>query len=162
MSTARQRMGFAGVTKLRRKLRRMDKSITQGVRSEIEAAAKSIEMDMLVMAPVDEGDLARSISYKIGKDGMTALIGPAARSTQIKRGLKSGPTKYTKSGRLTAATIRNKKARFELYKAMWLEFGTSNMAARPFIQPAYDANKDEFTKRVRNAVSAALEEGASG
>lgn len=162
------RRGYSGINKLRRTIRRMDDEVSGGIKKEIKSAAQSIEMDMLGMVPVDEGDLARSIAYKLGRDGLTAVIGPAADSVQIKKGFGGVDLKYTKSGNLTAATIRNQKARFELYKAHWVEFGTkqgkpgsSAQPARPFIQPAYDANKDRFTKRVKDAVAKAIEVSSS-
>lgn len=40
--------------------------------------------------------------------------------------------------------------------AKFLEFGTSKMAARPFIRPTFMAFKSKATTRVRDAVQAAL------
>ena len=169
MSTARQRRGFAGVTKLRKTLRRFDESLTRDIKVELEAGAQAIERDMIGGAPVDEADLVNSIGYKMGRDGFTAVIGPAADSAQIKSGFGVVNEKFTKAGNLTAATVRNKTARMQLYKALWAEFGTkagepgsSSKPARPFIQPAYDANKDRLTERIRAAVDRALKEAASG
>lgn len=169
MSTARQRRGLEGLTSLRKKLRRMDDESTLRIRKEIEAGAREIERDQLGGVPVDEGDLALSISYKIGNDGFTAVVGPAADSVQIKRGFGMADRKYTKAGNLTAATIRSDKARFNLYKAHWIEFGTkqglpgsSAQPARPFIQPAWDANRDRIAYRVRSAVTQVLREASDG
>ncbi len=40
-----------------------------------------------------------------------------------------------------------------------LEFGTIDMAPRPFMGPAYDKNKDAVSKLISDAVAAALEKG---
>ncbi len=37
-----------------------------------------------------------------------------------------------------------------------LEFGTQNMAARPWLQPAFEASKDRIKARLKTAVRAAL------
>lgn len=42
----------------------------------------------------------------------------------------------------------------------FLEYGTSRMAARPFMMPALRANKRQVTKLVRDAVSRAVKKGA--
>ncbi|MEM1142729.1 MAG: HK97 gp10 family phage protein [Pseudomonadota bacterium] len=150
------------MTKLRRTLRRMEEEITEGVASEIETVAKTVEQNMLGMVPVDEGDLASVIAYKIGRDGFSAVIGPGAGSAQIKKGLGLSAQKYLKGGGVTAATARNNFIRLQLYKAHWIEYGTRNVPARPFIQPAWDVNKDQFRRQVRRAVDIAIGKAADG
>lgn len=159
--------GFSGVTKLRRKLRNMEPAMTDGVRAEISLVARQVETAMLGMVPVDEGDLASVIAHKLGRDGLTAVIGPGAGSVQIKKGLGLSKQTYKKDGNLTAATVRNNFTRLQLYKANWIEFGTKSgkpgshsQPARPFIQPAFDINKDRFKRNVRRAVAQAINEAA--
>ena len=41
-----------------------------------------------------------------------------------------------------------------------LEFGTSKMAARPWLQPALEANRDKITKRIITEVNKALNDTA--
>jgi hypothetical protein len=41
-------------------------------------------------------------------------------------------------------------------KAVWLEYGTSKMAARPYFRPARDKVRDEVNDLVRKAVNKAL------
>jgi len=160
------RRGFSGVTPLRRKLRSMDYLTSRGVMVEIRAGAEAIERDMIGGAPIDEGDLARSIAHKLGRDGFTAVIGPGAdNATIMKSGLGDVASKFTKGGELTSVTIRNKEARVNLFKALWAEFGTKDhggTSARPFIQPAYDANKDQISRRTKAAVIKALKDAARG
>lgn len=162
---------------MRKKLRKMDESITDGIKKAIADGARDIERDMVGGAPVDEGDLVRSIATKIGSDGFTAVIGPGADNAHItkngfqdvKTGIVDGKlVGITKSGADTKATVRNKHAVAQIYKALWIEFGTKAgkpgshaTPARPFIQPAYDVNKDSITANVKTAVAKALQE-ASG
>lgn len=44
-----------------------------------------------------------------------------------------------------------------LYYAQFLEFGTSKMAPRPFLTPAYEANKYQLPEVVRKELAAAIE-----
>lgn len=161
--------GFVGVTRLRRKLRRMDQAITADIRQAIAAGARDIEQDMVGGAPVDEGDLVRSIAHKVSKDGFAAAIGPGAGTAQFTKGFGVIKEKYTKDGGLTAASVRNKHIREQLYKARWIEFGTQQgkpgshpQPARPFMQPAFDANKHAITRAVHVAINTALKVAADG
>lgn len=44
-------------------------------------------------------------------------------------------------------------------KAAWLEFGTSKMLARPYMQPAVDMNRDTLKKNVTDAINAEIRKG---
>lgn len=46
----------------------------------------------------------------------------------------------------------------DLTYAFWLEFGTLNMEARPYLTPALMANKRYFVDQLKNAVNKASEE----
>lgn len=60
------------------------------------------------------------------------------------------------AGRLATYIVTfNKKA----WYARLLEFGTSNMAARPFIRPSFDAKKDEAGAAVMEQVQEAVQNG---
>ena len=41
------------------------------------------------------------------------------------------------------------------------EFGTANMAANPFLRPAFDENKEDVRKEIQSKVRDLLEEGAA-
>lgn len=156
--------GFSNVSKLRRKLRKIDPEATRGVKKAVERAAQAIEADAIGNVPIDEGDLQRSISYKVGRDGFSAIIGPGVdRATIRSKGLGGATMKFTRSGALTSATIKDKDARFQLSKGLWVEFGTKSndsgksMPPRPFMQPAFDVNKGWAVREIREAISDALE-----
>ena len=75
MSTARQRRGLAGVTKLRRTLRRLGPEARDGIKEVLVRGSQAIEADMMINIPKDTGETASNISYKIARDGLTARIG---------------------------------------------------------------------------------------
>jgi HK97 gp10 family phage protein len=167
-----QSRGYAGVDKLRRLLKKIDPEVVAGVRAKVEEGSQAIARDMRAGAPRDQGDLLNSISYKLSGDKLAAYIGPGAdRANIIKHGLKTTKTtkagstsllKTTKRGNLTSATIKDQNARFQLYKASWVEFGTKphgshpGTSARPFINPAFDANKNWLLNDMRVELDKAL------
>lgn len=166
----RRKAGFAGIDRLRRKLRRMDPEISRDVKLALESGAQSIRDTAIGMVPRDTGDLADSIHYKVGRDGLSVAIGPGAdRALIVSKGLTGFKAKFTKSGALTKTSMKDKKAREQLYKAIWVEFGTkvgksgsSAQPARPFMQPAFDVNKSRILSEVRAAVKKAVDTSAGG
>jgi hypothetical protein len=158
---------YQGVDKVRRLLRKIEPEMTQGIRNTIEKGAKAIEADMLMGVPVDQGDLARSISYKLGRDGFTAYIGPGAdRAKIIKTGFKDVSVKYTKAGNLSSASIKDKHALMQLFKAHWIEHGTKphgnhpGRTASPFLNPAFDANKSWILRELEDEIDGTIAKAA--
>ncbi|WP_422028485.1 HK97-gp10 family putative phage morphogenesis protein [Pyruvatibacter mobilis] len=129
-ATRRQRRGLQGVSKLRKQLRRLPDDVTAEVREAIADSAEMMRFEQLKRVPVDEGDLAASIEIKLGRDKMSADIGPGARTKKAKR--RGG------------------------WRARFIEFGTRYISARPFVGPAFDAGKDRATQWIDRAVTRAL------
>ena len=141
MSTARQRRGFAGVTKLRRTLRRLEPETVAEIKKVIVRGAQAIEADMMISIPKDTGDTASNISYKIARDGLTAQIG-----------------------------FVGKKAVEKGFVARFIEYGTKGSAkqnippqpARPFMGPAFDANKGWIVRDAQREIGIVLQRLAAG
>jgi hypothetical protein len=116
---------------------------------------------MISGAPRDTGHLIEEIGIRYGRDGLTAVIGPAARHINI----SANPFDTTK--RLSR---RRKRAALAFFKAYWAEFGTKGspernvppQPARPFMQPAFDRNRDQAIRDMRRAIQRALEEASRG
>lgn len=164
-----------GTNKLRRTLRRLDSNLTKGIRHVIQQGAQAIEADALALVPVDEGDLARSIEYKLGRDGLTAVVGPAASAAEIKRkatGSAFGQIRRRgkKRGQRVKLSKRNTELYFQFLKGYWIEFGTKGNSqrnippqpARPFMGPAFAMNRAWITGRARRALRLALEQASRG
>lgn len=178
MSTARQRSGYRGVNKLRRTLRRMDPEITEGIREAIKRGATEIEKDAINNARTadygkipgirDTGDMINSISSSISRDGFSAIIGPEAK--RARAGFQKVTEKFTKKGARTAATVKNKQARWNIFKAYWAEFGTKGNPAKnipkvipaPFMRPAFDVNRDKIWRDCQKATEKAIRQAAAG
>lgn len=158
------------MTRLRIKLRRMEPEITKGVKREVARAAQDIHdasvrnFRAIDKPDVGTGDMLNSMSYNISKDGFTAVIGPGAKNAKIFKavfGDKAEGSYKTKAA---------KQDRMNIMKGFWVEFGTKGapefdippMPPRPFMNPAWDANKDKLRDRIGKEVRDVLEAGANG
>jgi len=145
--------GLSGDKRLRRTLRRVEPATNNKVAAAIEDTAERIESAAIAFAPVDEGDLVRSIARKKGRDGLTYVIGPGAKSVRISK----SPFAEAAVG-VKGATKRDRLMQF--FKGFWIEFGTRKMRARPFMQPAFDMNRNRGVREVQRAIKQALEEAS--
>ena len=135
MSTARQRRGFAGVTKLRKTLRRLEPESSAGIKKALTDGARDIHFDMYTNVPKDTGETAYHLSYKIARDGLTARIGLIG-----KKDVAAG------------------------YAAQFIEYGTKGypkrnipkQRARPFMRPAFDRNKNKILQNINREIEKAL------
>ena len=130
-STARQRRGLAGVSKLRRKLRRMPEAVQAPVKRAIAAAAEELRFEMLKRVPVRYGDLAGGIEVKLSRDKLAATVGVGAKTTRARREV-------------------GWRAKFE-------EFGTIHTPAHPFVFPALKAMAPSIRKDIDKAVIRGLD-----
>lgn len=163
--------GIKGINKLRLTLRRIEPEMQQPIRQAILNTAEAIKQDAIAGAPVEEGDLVRSIDYKIGRDGFTAVIGPGAKAAEIARS-KGGSAFSTQDrrGEIIKMSAANKKLLFQFFKGYWLEFGTKGLpernipplTPRPFMNSAYLLNEEYGKAQVRAAVKAALDRASRG
>lgn len=165
----RRKSGLEGVTPLRKKLRRADDEITKELRSVVAEGLQAIKMDAIALAPVDEGDLVRSIDISISRDGMTGVVGPGVKTAEIvRRRTNSAWGSVIKRGKARGEKIRLSDMRreelWQFFKGYWIEFGTKGSArknippqpARPFMGPAYLANRAWLKSRVNAAVNNVL------
>lgn len=161
-STAAQRRGLNGVTSLRRKLRRMPEAVEQYLRPEVDATAAAMAATARTLVSKDTGELAASIEYKLSPDGMTALIGPAAKSAAvIKASTAKSIDKQTPKKPISAGS---REKLFQFFKGVWLEFGTKGnpdkgippQPARPYMRPAFDVNKIPGLNRITRGLNAVL------
>lgn len=163
--------GLRGINKLRRTLRRLEPEVQDLVKVAIVNTSEAIKQDAIAGAPVDEGDLVRSIDYKIGRDGLTSVIGPGAKAAEIARS-KGGSAFATqdRKGEIIRMSASNKALLFQFFKGYWHEYGTKGspdhgippLPARPFMNPAYLLNEAYGKAQVRAAVKAALERASRG
>jgi HK97 gp10 family phage protein len=153
-----------GVSKLRKTLNRIEKAEREAVKSVVVTSAKKIERDAISFAILkdvkDTGDMIRSIDTKFARDKLTAVIGPGAKSA-IVRDNPFNTAGFAKIKR-DSTRIKHKKAAYNFFKGYWHEFGTINHPDRPFMNPAWEVNKNLVRKNIRVAVSRALDRASRG
>lgn len=161
--------GIRGVGKLRRTLRRIDPAATEALRTAIREGSEAVVADALAKVPRDEGDLARSIGYQLGRDGLTSVIGPAAKQVAMVGGRTRATAPFATGGRrVQRLSTKNKEALLQFFKGYWLEFGTKGSPARnipplrprPFMRPAWDLNRAWMIERVQQGIAKALEKAS--
>ena len=169
MASKSQKRGFAGVTKLRKTLRRLDPETKKNVATAIEQTGIALARGVRARTPRDTGAMIAEVGYKVSRDKLTVVAGVGAGNASIQKiGFGEVVVKRNKSGAKTKVTIRNEKARWNLYKALWHEFGTKGGNGAPpqpashFHQRAFDAEEDAIKSRVQGAVSRALEMAVNG
>lgn len=170
-----RRSRVEGVTALRRKLRRVDPSITTELRNAVRDGANMIARTAATLAPMDTGELRLSIETNVSRDGMTAIVGPGARAAEILR-VRTGSqfgrvvAKGKNRGRKVNLSRMNKRLLMSFYKGYWAEFGTKGnpkrnippQPARPFMGPAYDINKGAIRSRTQRDINRILARASSG
>ena len=129
----RRRSRLSGVNNLRRTLRRLPEDATAEVVEAVSYGAELVHADALTKAAVDTGDMVSQISHKQSRDGLSARIG-----------------------------FRGKKANRKAFYAKFLEFGTIQQLARPFLQPALEQNRRHIFDRIRTAVTRAMRRASRG
>ena len=118
---------YASIGKVRRTLRKLEPEITEELKDIVQTTADLVENNAKQNAPVDTGNLRKYITAKVGRDGLTAQVG-----------------------------IRGKRARKKAFYAHFVEFGTRELRAQPFLFPAVEQYKNQFFKKSQSALKRAL------
>lgn len=148
---------------LRRKLRRVDPAIKAELSDVVLRGLEAIQRDAQALVPVDTGDLRDSIEVQFSKrDGISGLVGPGAKAAEIVR--RKSTTKSAFGDWKFRLSKKNKARLYEFFKGYWIEFGTKGNAkknipaqpARPFMAPAYLANRAWIAEKARIAVDRVL------
>lgn len=116
------------------------------IRQALEAAADEIVEMAKSLAPVDDGDLRKSIGWTYGKVPKGAISLGKVAERKI-------------TGDLTITIFAGNS---EAFYARWVEFGTQKMAAQPFFYASYRANKKRARSRIRRSITKAARKAASG
>lgn len=156
--------GYSGISKLRRTFRRMEPEIQRGITNKLKDAAVRIEADAVGHAIVQDikltGDTIHSITWKMGRDKSSVVIGPGADKTVWQKYPFGNPVSVKMSP-------GQKKARWDFTKGYWAEFGTAahgnhpGQKARSFMNAAWEQNEESTRRRMREAVNKALQRSAA-
>lgn len=135
-----------GLAELKRALEELPKNIGRNVlRGAVRAGAAVIRAESQARAPVYAGDVSKghpppgTLKRAIYMKQIAELSG-ATRQTFIVGARKGRKYRHQgKSGNLSQ----------DAYYASFVEFGTSRMAARPFMRPAFEAKKNAAVEAIK-------------
>lgn len=77
------------------------------------------------------------------------------RSGNLRKGLKISNIKNKEGVKYVLVGV-DKSDNSKIYYGKFLEFGTSKMPAKPFMQPAYEKNKDNIQKTIAETLKEGL------
>lgn len=130
------------------------------MQGQVRHAMKPVLERAKAMAPVDEGALRDGLAIRVLKPSQTKkssvmagiVVRPPPGMTKAYRRLRRLVKEKWKQRSLKRELIRNSAT----WRWHFVEFGTSKMAARPFLRPAMDASADgivtEFRKDLRKRI----------
>lgn len=135
-------------SRLRQKLRRFPVVLTENIRTAMTQSGYELSGQIAANAPKKTGVLAENVRFLVSGDGLSVRVG-------------YGETTHNEAGELTGSFFKRewKKAG---WRAVFIEYGTRYIAARPFVRPAYRAMLPAILKRIDAAVNATLERASSG
>lgn len=84
----------------------------------------AIHADALARVPKDTGELARSIEFKTGNKGLTAIIGPSAKSAAVVKTQRGGSAFATRKAGAKPLSELTKYKLWLFFVGYWTEFGT--------------------------------------
>jgi hypothetical protein len=156
--------GYSNVTPLRRKLRKLNKHLDNGIKPALIESLTMVAETARGNVPKDTGDLAASIAIAVSGDGLSGVAGPAAKNAKVKKALSTGATSAFATRGGGTLSEGNKKKLFQFFKGYWIEFGTKGnaarnippMPARPFMQPAWDSNQGAIKSKMTAAINEQL------
>lgn len=133
-----------GLEELKRQIEGLNEKFQRRVLDQgVSAAARIIRNAASSKAPKDTGLLKRAI--RIGKVRQLSFPGKSVYHVFISPKVKGTRQKKGKSREIWAFYWR------------FLEFGTRKMAARPFLRPAFDENREQALKAMADKFRSALE-----
>lgn len=135
--------------------------ILNASRKWIKSSAMVIERDAILLAPVDSGDLKRSIRHVTENDGMEAVIGAEARHGLF---VEKGTGEFAENGQgrrgywvyVTGQppgpggkthTLATAKRAVAFLRSKGLEaYYTNGMHPQPFMEPSFRNNKSNIER----------------
>ena len=138
MAEYRNVTGFA---ELRRALEELpDQIARKTLRKAVSSAAALVRDEAKSRAPVDTGEMRRDIMVKKGRGDRFKAVYEV----------------FVRSGKKSRLAGKRRNVQRDSFYWRFVEFGTSKMAARPFMRPAFEAKKDAAIDMVRDTIREGL------
>lgn len=128
------------------------------VRSALYRAAKKLRDEARARAPYNEEGVGKHLRDQIilKRDPNPRAIDNAAERYIVAVKYKQKKYANNRRNRRTGRVGKTYYQFGDFYYWRHLEFGTSKMAPRPFLRPAFEANKDSLSALVRDGLAKAI------
>jgi HK97 gp10 family phage protein len=146
---------ITGLKELQNALNQLPKEI-QGrpLRSAVSAAAKVIVDDVKARVPVGETGNLKTAVYRY-RSRRNSAIGRETFFVGIRQG--KAQFKDTAYNRRRGRVGKSYKTAGEAYYWRFLEFGTAKMQAKPFLRPAFEANKSRAVEVIKDRLGKSIQ-----
>lgn len=144
-------MQLEGFKELAAALRELPERVARnGLRAAVNAGAGVIKKEAIAKAPEDTGALKANFYQKQIRE----QSGPMQQTFYV--GVRKGVAKYAsnKANKRSGKAGKAYKDDGTTFYWRFMEFGTSKMAPRPFLRPAFELKKEDAV----NAIGAKLDE----
>jgi HK97 gp10 family phage protein len=143
-----------GLDQIQRALEQIPKVVAdKAIRGGLRKGAESLRERIAANAPRESGFLANHFNVKVrvmhNELAASAFVGPASKTYYPNIGDRRVGVSTGKHGQKGGALPVASVARF-------MEFGTSKMAARPFIRPAFESMKEAILDTVVKSIQEAI------
>ena len=136
-----------GFREMAEKLRQMGPKLARKHLRRGPAAAAAMIRDVArMLAPHDTGEMKKDILVKRAKNRRNEM----SATYEL----------FVRSGKKSRASGRSRNVDKDSFYWRFQEFGTSRMAAQPFIRPAFEAEKEEAVKIIGEVLEAGIAEVA--
>lgn len=138
---------LTGFRELAAALRELGPRIAKNtLRRSVSAGAQVIRDDAKARAPVDTGEMRKDIKIKRERD----VRGETSAKYSV----------FVLSGKKSRMSGRARNVDKDSFFWKFLEFGTSKMAAKSFMRPAFEANKEEAVKIIGEKLDEGIQKAA--
>jgi HK97 gp10 family phage protein len=146
---------ITGLKELQNALNQLPKEI-QGrpLRSAVSAAAKVIVDDVKARVPVGETGNLKTAVYRY-RSRRNSATGKETFFVGIRQG--KAQFKDTAYNRRRGRVGKSYKTAGEAYYWRFLEFGTAKMQAKPFLRPAFEANKSRAVEVIKDRLGKSIQ-----
>ncbi|HGO5397576.1 TPA: HK97-gp10 family putative phage morphogenesis protein [Klebsiella oxytoca] len=143
-------LDFSGLDDIAKDLDALSRAESNKVlRDATRAGAAVVRLEVIATAPVDSGKMKRNV---------VVLTQKSRRSGEISSGVHIRGVNPDTGGSDNSMAADNPK---NAYYWRFVELGTSKMAAKPFVRPAYDAKEEDAAQAVIARANKAIDEALS-
>lgn len=129
------------LARLQARLEAIPRRVKEAVKPALEKSGKELADGMRALAPEDEGDLKRSVTYTMGGQQTPPYSQPGGSKTVPENAV--------------VVTVGNTDVRYPHL----VEYGTTKAQAQPYFWPTVRAKRKKITNRINRAIRKAVREG---